>query len=102
VPDTITSWHISAFALHPFFGLAMTRNPTELTVFQQFFIKSSIPHSVKLGEYVEIPVQIFNYLDLQLAVTVQVFCDDCTFMDGEDAGKGLNLLPSKTYFLTYS
>lgn len=66
VPDTITSWVISAFSLNPNAGLGLTKNPKTLKVFQPFFISLNLPYSVKRGEVVAIPVILFNYLDTDL------------------------------------
>lgn len=63
VPDTITSWVISAFSLNSNTGLGLTKNPKTLKVFQPFFVSLNLPYSVKRGEVVAVPVVVFNYLD---------------------------------------
>lgn len=63
VPDTITSWVISAFSINPNVGLGLTMNPKSLKVFQPFFVSLSLPYSVKRNEIVAIPVVLFNYLE---------------------------------------
>lgn len=63
VPDTITSWVISAFSIDPVTGLGLTKQPKTLKVFQPFFVSLNIPYSVKRGEIVAIPVVVFNYLE---------------------------------------
>lgn len=70
VPDTITSWVISAFSLDPVTGLGLTKYSRTLEVFQPFFISLSLPYSIKRGEIVSIPVVIFNYLEYDLNAEV--------------------------------
>lgn len=63
VPDTITSWVITAFAVDPVSGLGLTERPKMLNVFQPFFVSLNLPYSVKRGEIVSIPVVVFNYME---------------------------------------
>ncbi|XP_037884019.1 CD109 antigen-like [Glossina fuscipes] len=66
LPDTITSWVISGFAVSEKTGLGMTEKPFKINVFQPFFIDVNLPYSVKRGEVIAIPVIIFNYMDKTL------------------------------------
>uniref|UniRef100_A0A1B0AER0 TEP1-F n=1 Tax=Glossina pallidipes TaxID=7398 RepID=A0A1B0AER0_GLOPL len=66
IPDTITSWVISAFAVNEKTGLGMTEKPFKINVFQPFFVDVNLPYSVKRGEVIAIPVIIFNYMDKTL------------------------------------
>ncbi|CAG2178654.1 unnamed protein product [Oppiella nova] len=61
IPDTITSWFISAFAMHMETGLGIAPTPTKVTVFRPFFIKLSLPYSIIRGETVAIEAIVFNY-----------------------------------------
>ncbi|XP_059619137.1 CD109 antigen-like isoform X4 [Phlebotomus argentipes] len=72
VPDTITSWVITGFAIDPITGFGMTQNPRTLKVFQPFFVSTNLPYSVKRGEVVSIPIVVFNYMesDVQAEVTL--------------------------------
>ncbi|KAH8362672.1 hypothetical protein KR200_002253, partial [Drosophila serrata] len=63
IPDTITSWVVTGFSLNPNSGIALTKNPSKIRVFQPFFVSTNLPYSVKRGEVIAIPVVIFNYLD---------------------------------------
>lgn len=63
VPDTITSWVISAFSINPETGLGLTKKSKILEVFQPFFVSLNLPFSVKRGEVLTIPAIVFNYLD---------------------------------------
>uniref|UniRef100_A0A1A9W1S9 TEP1-F n=1 Tax=Glossina brevipalpis TaxID=37001 RepID=A0A1A9W1S9_9MUSC len=70
IPDTITSWAITAFAVNEKTGLAMTENPFIINVSQPFFIEVNLPYSVKRGEVIAIPVIVFNYMDEVLDVVI--------------------------------
>ncbi|KAJ6219175.1 hypothetical protein RDWZM_004987 [Blomia tropicalis] len=61
IPDTITSWYISAFAMDQVNGLGIVDSPLKISVFRPFFIKLSLPYSIIRGESVSIPVLIYNY-----------------------------------------
>lgn len=63
MPDTITSWIISAFSIDPITGLGLTKTPRRLEVFQPFFVSVNLPYSIKRDEILSIPVAIFNYMD---------------------------------------
>lgn len=62
VPDTITSSYASGFAISKEAGMGIA-NPTELRVFQPFFISLNLPYSVIRGEDVMVPAAIFSYLE---------------------------------------
>lgn len=74
VPDTITSWIITAFAVDPVTGFGMTETPKNLQVFQPFFVSTNLPYSIKRGEVVAIPIVVFNYMDQD--VTAEVTLDN--------------------------
>ncbi|XP_055376033.1 CD109 antigen isoform X11 [Condylostylus longicornis] len=66
VPDTITSWVLTAFSVNSKTGLGITKDATKLRVFQPFFVSTNLPYSVKRGEVLSVPVIIFNYLEKDL------------------------------------
>lgn len=76
MPDTITSWFISGFSVNQEFGLGLTTKPTELNVFQPFFISTNLPYSIKRGEIVAVSLSVFNYLEQDLDAEV--------FLENED------------------
>jgi CD109 antigen len=61
VPDTITSFIVTGFAVHPDKGLGVAQQK-KVTVFQDFFLKLYLPYSVRLGEILKIEVTVFNYI----------------------------------------
>uniref|UniRef100_A0A0A1WK50 TEP1-F n=1 Tax=Zeugodacus cucurbitae TaxID=28588 RepID=A0A0A1WK50_ZEUCU len=70
IPETITSWVLTAFAVSPEKGLAVTKDSTKIKTFQPFFLSPRLPYSVKRGEVVNTQLLIFNYLDKALDVAV--------------------------------
>lgn len=74
VPDTITSWIITGFAIDPITGFGMTETSRKLEVFQPFFVSTNLPYSIKRGEVVAIPIVVFNYMNQD--VTAEVTLDN--------------------------
>ncbi|XP_017300547.2 CD109 antigen [Diaphorina citri] len=70
VPDSITSWVLSAFSVDSLYGLGLMDMPKKLRVFRPFFISLDLPYSVMRGEVVAIPVVVFNYLSQDLVADV--------------------------------
>lgn len=66
VPDTITTWVINGIAMSNTFGLGVTDQPSNVTVFRPFFLVADLPFSVIRTEIVTIQVLIFNYLEVTL------------------------------------
>jgi CD109 antigen len=70
VPDSITTWMLSAVAVSKEKGLGMAQD--ELKAFQPFFLTIDLPYSAIRGEEFPIRVAIYNYLDQPQSVLVQV------------------------------
>ncbi|XP_045202749.2 CD109 antigen-like [Mercenaria mercenaria] len=70
VPDTITSWVASAFAVNKRSGLGVAPTSANLEVFLKFFIRLELPYSVIRGEQVILQANIFNFFDTDLEVEV--------------------------------
>lgn len=110
IPDTITSWIITGFAVDPFSGFGMTKNSRKLEVFQPFFVSLNLPYSVKRGEIIAIPIVVFNYMDndLDAEVSLDNAGQEFDFIDiaeeGSDAPSELLFIPlrnqSSTSFYT--
>jgi CD109 antigen len=79
VPDTITSWVITAFSVNSDSGFGLTKEPTKMTTFKSFFVSASLPYSLKRGEILSIPVTVFNYLDSTVNADVTFFNEDNEF-----------------------
>lgn len=95
VPDTITSWVITAFALDPVTGLALTTEPTKLKVFQPFFVSLNLPYSIKRGEVVSIPIVVFNYMETAVNAEVTLHNEDQDFEFVEISNEVEEVAPSK-------
>lgn len=81
VPNTISSFIITGFAVHPEHGLAIAKHQ-KVTVVQEFFLKLIVPYSVRLGEVVKVDVIVFNYISRPqetLDVKVEMFNNDAVF-----------------------
>ncbi|XP_072743357.1 thioester-containing protein 1 allele R1 isoform X2 [Anoplolepis gracilipes] len=70
VPDSITSWVLTAFSMNDAYGLGLIEEPRKLKVFRQFFISMALPYSVIRGEIVGIQIVVFNYMDKDLTAEV--------------------------------
>uniref|UniRef100_A0AC34RA62 CD109 antigen n=1 Tax=Panagrolaimus sp. JU765 TaxID=591449 RepID=A0AC34RA62_9BILA len=70
VPDTITSWIASAFAVSDNTGLGVAPSTVKLKVFRPFFVRLNLPYSVKRGEKFALQVLVFNYMENEQDVTV--------------------------------
>lgn len=76
VPDSITTFVLNGFAIHPDFGLAIAE-PAQIKIFKNFFITPNLPHSIRMGEILEVQVFAFNYIETDpSSVDVQVTLDN--------------------------
>jgi CD109 antigen len=48
IPDTITSWIVTAFSMSAQLGLGLDQTAAKITAFQTFFIKLYLPYSIKV------------------------------------------------------
>ncbi|XP_054164406.1 CD109 antigen-like isoform X2 [Oppia nitens] len=70
IPDTITSWFISAFAMDHVTGLGIASNSAKVTVFRPFFVKLSLPYSIIRGESIALQAIVFNYFNKPIEAEV--------------------------------
>ncbi|XP_053692161.1 thioester-containing protein 1 allele R1-like [Sabethes cyaneus] len=74
VPDDITSWTVSGFALSPTLGLGIIKQPLTLVVKKPlFYIVLNLPHSIKRNAVTTIQVTIYNILENALSTEVTLF-----------------------------
>ena len=66
VPDTITTWLLSGFAISQETGLGIYDNQASLVVLKDFFIEPKLPFSLVRSESVKVVVGIFNYGNVAL------------------------------------
>ncbi|WAQ99618.1 CD109-like protein, partial [Mya arenaria] len=70
VPDTITSWIASAFAVNALTGLGVADSPAKIEAFKPFFVSLNLPYSVVRGEQLALQANVFNYMDQDMDVLV--------------------------------
>ncbi|KAH9489553.1 hypothetical protein Btru_038419 [Bulinus truncatus] len=70
VPETITSWVLSAFATNKESGLGVAPVTSKLRVTRPFFVSLTYPRSVVRNEQFVIQATVFNYLNIDLFVSV--------------------------------
>ncbi|VDI76659.1 CD109 antigen [Mytilus galloprovincialis] len=68
LPDTITTWVGSAFAVNKDNGFSLSTSSAQITGFKEFFISMNFPYSVVRGEEVSLQVDVFNYKSDGMAV----------------------------------
>uniref|UniRef100_A0A2C9L8N3 Alpha-2-macroglobulin domain-containing protein n=1 Tax=Biomphalaria glabrata TaxID=6526 RepID=A0A2C9L8N3_BIOGL len=72
VPDTMTSWIVSAFATNPNTGLGVAPTTSKLRVFRPFFVSLTYPRSIIRNEQFIVQATVFNYLPVDVMVTVSL------------------------------
>ncbi|XP_033743827.1 CD109 antigen-like isoform X3 [Pecten maximus] len=70
VPDTITSWVASAFAVHTQSGLGIAPTSAKVEAFRPFFVSLTLPYSVVRGEQLVLQANVFNYMTMDMDVVV--------------------------------
>lgn len=98
VPDSITSWVVSAFAMHNKTGIAIA-DPTEVTVKNEFFIKMMLPFSIRFKEELGLNILIYNYAEHKKPITVSISLhnDDKHFQFVEFSKSQQRCTPSYNY-----
>ncbi|KAJ8297468.1 hypothetical protein KUTeg_023999 [Tegillarca granosa] len=76
VPDTITSWVASAFAVHSQSGLGVAPTTAKIEAFRPFFVSLNLPYSVVRGEQVVLQANVFNYMTQDMDVLVTLSKND--------------------------
>lgn len=71
LPDTVTTWIVSGFSMNPDHGFALA-DPQELVVTQEFFMKMTLPYTIKFGEVLKIDVVTFNYIKSRKDLNVKL------------------------------
>ncbi|XP_070198324.1 CD109 antigen-like [Littorina saxatilis] len=83
LPDTITSWVVSAFAVRADAELAITAQPLELNVFNPFFISLNLPYAIRRTEKFELRATVFNYDTINVDTTVILAPSDDYIISGD-------------------
>jgi CD109 antigen len=113
-PDTMTSWQLCAFSVHPTLGLAIAPTPASLAVSQPFYVRAQAPYALVRGERFLLRVGVFSNLSVPVDATVSLvdaagagFDADATTATvslpaGGAAGVAFALTPSQLGALTLS
>lgn len=78
IPDTITSWVATGFALSNVTGLGIA-NKTQIIGFKGFFVSMILPASLIRGELLVLQVVVRNYLDADLKNVLVTFAKNSDF-----------------------
>ncbi|XP_033744250.1 LOW QUALITY PROTEIN: CD109 antigen-like [Pecten maximus] len=70
VPDSITTWVASMFAVDTNTGLGVAPSTAEITVFLNEFIQITMPRSAIRGEMIVVQVDFFNYGDKDIETVI--------------------------------
>ncbi len=70
VPDSITTWMLRAVAVSQDEGLGIAE--AQLRAFQPFFLTLDLPYSAIRGEEFPVSVAIYNYLDVEQEIRVEM------------------------------
>lgn len=91
VPDSITSWVISAFSVHNDHGFALAKK-RELVVTRQFFVKLILPYAGRLGEIIDVETVVFNFVkDETMSVTLKLKVNsDLEIVEKVNTGRSCN------------
>ncbi|KAK4885470.1 hypothetical protein RN001_001741 [Aquatica leii] len=84
LPHTITNWVTNTVCISSNTGIGISA-PTEITVFQPFFLEVLSPYSIKRYEYLHLEVVLYNYLNYSLPVRITLgFSDGLVLVDNPD------------------
>uniref|UniRef100_A0A8W7K9G0 TEP1-F n=1 Tax=Anopheles albimanus TaxID=7167 RepID=A0A8W7K9G0_ANOAL len=73
LPDTTTSWCLTAFSIDPVYGFGIVKKPLQFTTVQPFYIVDNLPYSVKRGEAVLLQFTLFNTLGAEYIADVTMY-----------------------------
>ncbi|XP_076448767.1 CD109 antigen-like [Babylonia areolata] len=70
LPDSVTSWVVTAFAVRRDTELVLTSDPLELNAIKKFYVRLNLPRSVRHGEKLEVRATVFNYDNINMDTSV--------------------------------
>ncbi|XP_061390945.1 thioester-containing protein 1 allele R1-like, partial [Musca vetustissima] len=79
IPDTITTWRMTAFSIHNKSGFGIVDDATNIVTIKPFFVDINLPYAVKRGEMITLPITVFNYHNKSLSVEVQMYNEEEAF-----------------------
>lgn len=81
IADSITTWRVSVLASDRDGNLGSAE--TGLRVFQEFFVEPDLPRFLTVGDEIDAPVSIFNYLDEPQRIEFELAPGDWYELTGE-------------------
>ncbi|XP_055637469.1 thioester-containing protein 1 allele R1-like [Toxorhynchites rutilus septentrionalis] len=84
VPDSITSWSISAFSINSEHGLGILDRPVSLIVLKPFFITVNVAYSIIKTEIALVEVFVFNYMEQAQEATIRLTNDRGEFQFADE------------------
>ena len=79
-----SSWTINGFSLDELYGMGITQEAGHLGIFQPFYVKVELPHSVLRGETLAIQMVVYNYLTREITAEVTLEnTEDSAFLFGK-------------------
>ncbi|MCS6828984.1 MAG: MG2 domain-containing protein [Caldilinea sp.] len=85
IADSITTWRVSVLASDEAGNLGSAQ--VGLRVFQEFFVEPDLPRFLTVGDEIEAPVSVYNYLDEPQLIEFEVAPDDWYELTGEPPRK---------------
>ncbi|XP_052891665.1 thioester-containing protein 1 allele S3-like [Anopheles moucheti] len=73
VPDTTTSWYLTAFSIDPVHGFGIIKKPIQFTTAQPFYIVENLPYSIKRDETAVLQFTLFNNLGAEYVAEVTLY-----------------------------
>jgi len=100
VPDSITSWTISAFQVNEQRGLGFSEYPgTSLIVFRSFFVSTDLPYSLVQGEVLSLQVNVYNYQPFEILAQITMNNQDkyYEFLDSRNSTSFTKSIPLNAF-----
>src|SRR5262249_20334937 len=91
--DSITTWRITSLASTVRGAIGSATAPVK--VFQDFFIDLDLPTSITEGDAVSVPVAVYNYLDSQQRVSLEIKQDPWFTLDGDTPSRQIDVKPGE-------
>ncbi|KAL9927450.1 thioester-containing protein 3 [Glossina fuscipes fuscipes] len=73
LPNGMTNWILTAFAIDPVQGIGLVQPSKVLAASKEFYITNEFPYSVKLGETVALPFVVINNRDDDLEAEITFY-----------------------------
>lgn len=81
IADSITTWRVSVLASDRAGNLGSAQ--TGLRVFQEFFVEPDLPRFLTVGDELQAPISIFNYLDQAQSIAFDITPGDWYELTGD-------------------